>query len=137
MQTVINNLEDRAYAIEEERSAIKRTSEYNHDPVDSVVDATDSLPGFLTPGPGSRTLAAYASTMRDLAEELRSRRQEAIDINESGITMTNPDGTLSYYLPDPPPGTTDEAAYHHPRRPHHHRTGACRPAVLPDLGARE
>ncbi|SHE25047.1 DUF6571 family protein [Actinomyces glycerinitolerans] len=111
MQTVIDNLEDRAEAIDHERNGISQTSAYYHDPVQSVVDATQVLPGFLIPGPGSGTMAAYASTMRDLAEELRSRRQEAIDINESGITMTNPDGTLSYYLPDPPPGTTDEAAY--------------------------
>ncbi|QHO90378.1 hypothetical protein CWT12_02110 [Actinomyces sp. 432] len=111
MQTVVDNLEDRAKAIDYERSSINQTSAYYHDPVQSVADATESLPGFLIPGPGSGTLAAYASAMRDLADQLRSRRQEAIDINESGITMTNPDGTLSYYLPDPPPGTTDEAAY--------------------------
>ncbi|MDU0347556.1 DUF6571 family protein [Actinomyces sp. MRS3W] len=111
MQTVITNLDDRADAIDEERKGINQTSAYNHDPVNSVVTATESLPGFLMPGPGSSTMAGYASTMRDLAEELRSRRQEAIDMNESGITMTNPDGTLSYYLPDPPPGTTDVEAY--------------------------
>ena len=104
MQTVVDNLEDRAAAIDYERNAINHTSNYYHDPVPSVVDATDAGP---RPGP----LAQSAYDLRDLAEELRSRRQEAIDINESGITMANPDGTLSYYLPDPPPGTTDEAAY--------------------------
>lgn len=116
MQTVITNLEDRAYAINEERAAINRTSGYHHDPVQSVVDATDSALGAfvskaLSPGGAPDTLVATVSAMRDLAEQLRSRRQEAIDINESGITMANPDGTLSYYLPDPPPGTTDTAAY--------------------------
>ncbi|PHP51313.1 DUF6571 family protein [Actinomyces ruminis] len=104
MQTVIDNLEDRAEAINHERNGINQTSGYYHDPVPSVVDATAA-------GPRSGPLAQSTYTLRDLAEELRSRRQEAIDINESGITMTNPDGTLSYYLPDPPPGTTDEAAY--------------------------
>ncbi|WP_136313169.1 DUF6571 family protein [Actinomyces procaprae] len=104
MQTVVDNLEDRAAAIDYERNAINHTSNYYHDPVPSVVDATDAGP---RPGP----LAQSAYDLRDLADQLRSRRQEAIDINASGITMASPDGTLTYYLPDPPPGTTDEAAY--------------------------
>ncbi|SDM66085.1 DUF6571 family protein [Actinomyces ruminicola] len=111
MQTVINNIIDYSHAVDGARSAIRRSSEYHHDPVESVVTDTESLPLALAPAPGNKTMWAYVMRLRDLAEELRSRRQEAIDINESGITMANPDGTLSYYLPDPPPGTQDEAAY--------------------------
>lgn len=111
LKTVIDNLEEYAAVIDDERQAINRVSEDNHDPVASVVTATEAAPGFLVPGPGSSTLAGNAVTIRTLADELRCRRQEVIDMNESGITMTNPDGTLSYYLPDPPPGTIDLDAY--------------------------
>ncbi|SHE24486.1 DUF6571 family protein [Actinomyces glycerinitolerans] len=111
MQTVINNINDYANAADGARRAIRRSSEYHYDPVESVVTDTEPLPDLLNPAPGNTTISANVARLREVAYQLRSRRQEAIDINESGITMTNPDGTLSYYLPDPPPGTTDEAAY--------------------------
>ncbi|MDU0347868.1 DUF6571 family protein [Actinomyces sp. MRS3W] len=111
MQTVINNVNDYASAADSARRAIRRSSEYHHDPVESVVTDTESLPDAFNPAPGNTTISANVVRLRELAYQLRSRRQEAIDINESGITIANPDGTLSYYLPDPPPGTTDEAAY--------------------------
>ncbi len=113
MQTVINVLDERAEAIDMERGTINSTSEWHHDPVESVVTATESTPEFMAPACGISTMAGSASAMRYFAEELRSRRQEVIDMNESGITMDNSDGMLSYYLPDPPEGTTDLAAYWH------------------------
>ena len=65
MQTVVDNLEDRAAAIDYERNAINHTSNYYHDPVPSVVDATDAGP---RPGP----LAQSAYDLRDLAAELNA-----------------------------------------------------------------
>ncbi|MCR2053621.1 hypothetical protein NSA19_12405 [Actinomyces bowdenii] len=111
MLTVINNLTERAAAINAQRKNISDSSAENHDPVASVVDATTAYPGFLTPGPGSGTLSGCANGLLSLADELRTRRQEAIDLNSSGITTSDTSGVVSYYLPDPPEGTVDTEAY--------------------------
>ena len=122
MLTVINNLDERASAVDTERTNIDNSSSDNHDPVTSVVTATDPLPAPLAPSqtsgpslPGlnscSTNLNACAGNIRALAEELRTRRQEAIDMNSSGITPADANGTVSYYLPDPPEGTVDTEEY--------------------------
>lgn len=122
MLTVINNLDERASAVDTERTNIDNSSSDNHDPVTSVVTATDPLPAPLAPSqtsgpslPGqnscSTNLNACAGNIRALAEELRTRRQEAIDMNSSGITPADANGTVSYYLPDPPAGTVDTEEY--------------------------
>ena len=112
MLTVINNLDERASAVDTERTNIDNSSSDNHDPVTSVVTATDPLPAPLAPSqtsgpslPGlnscSTNLNACAGNIRALAEELRTRRQEAIDMTSSGITPADANGTVSYYLPGP------------------------------------
>ncbi|BDA64615.1 DUF6571 family protein [Actinomyces capricornis] len=118
VDTVASNLEERSGAVEEERKNIDNTSSDNHDPVPSVVTATEAFsvaPVQASPfGFGAATtFNAAAQGLRDLAEELRTRSQEARNLNSSGVTMTNDDGTLSYYyyLPDPPEGTVDTEAY--------------------------
>lgn len=114
MLTVVRNLDERAGAVDEERRNIDATSSDNHDPVESVVLATEVASGPFAPGPGalvsSTNLHTCAEGLRGLADELRIRRQEAIDLNSSGITA-NPGGTATYYLPDPPPDVTDLDAY--------------------------
>ncbi|BDA63225.1 DUF6571 family protein [Actinomyces capricornis] len=111
MMTVINNLTERATAINAQRKNIRDSSTENHDPVPSVVDATIAYPAFLTPGPGSGTLSGCANELLNIADQLRTRRQEAIDLNSSGITTSDSSGIVSYYLPDPPEGTVDTEAY--------------------------
>ncbi|MCR2051510.1 hypothetical protein NSA19_01290 [Actinomyces bowdenii] len=116
VDTVASNLEERAGAVEEERRNIDNTSSANHDPVPSVVTATEAfsvVPVQASPfGFGvATTFNGAAQGLRDLADELRTRSQEARNLNSSGVTMTNDDGTLSYYLPDPPEGTVDTEAY--------------------------
>lgn len=113
MLTVINNLNEHADGIETERKKVNDSSAANHDPVPSVELATSPtpFPSFMDPSTASGTLSACAQALYSLAEELRTRRQEAIDLNSNGIT-TNPDSTIvSYYLPDPPEGTADVEAY--------------------------
>ena len=122
MLTVVNNLDERASAVDTERTNIDNSSSENHDPVSSVVEATDPVSAPFALGqtsspslPGqnscSTNLNACAGSIRSLAEELRTRRQEAIDMNSSGITPADANGTVSYYLPDPPEGTVDTEEY--------------------------
>ena len=110
MLTVVNNLDERASAVDTERTNIDNSSSENHDPVASVVEATDPVSAPFAPGqtsgpslPGqnscSTNLNACAGSIRSLAEELRTRRQEAIDMNSSGITPADANGMVSYYLP--------------------------------------
>lgn len=113
MLTVINNLNEHADGIETERKNVNDSSAANHDPVPSVemVTRPTPFPSFMDPSTASGTLSACSQALYSLAEELRTRRQEAIDLNSNGIT-TNPDSTIvSYYLPDPPEGTADVEAY--------------------------
>lgn len=42
---------------------------------------------------------------------MNARRTEVVNLNSNGINNKNPDGTYTYYLPDPPEGTVDTAAY--------------------------
>ena len=122
MLTVVNNLDERASAVDTERTNIDNSSSENHDPVASVVEATDPVSAPFAPGqtsgpslPGqnsySTNLNACAGNIRALAEELRTRRQEAIDMNSSGITPADANGMVSYYLPDPLEGTVDTEEY--------------------------
>lgn len=113
MLTVINNLDERADGIATERKKINDSSRDNHDPVPSVDLATSptSYPSFVDPSSGSGTLSACSQALYSLAEELRTRRQEAIDMNSSGITPADSNGVVSYYLPDPPEGTVDTEEY--------------------------
>lgn len=107
MLTVINNLDERASAVDTERRNIDNSSSANHDPVASVVSATDVLSG----SGDEANVNAWAEKIWTLAEELRTRRQEAIDMNSSGITSADSNGMLSYYLPDPSDGTVDTEGY--------------------------
>ena len=113
MLTVVNNLDERADGIATERKKINDSSRDNHDPVPSVDLATSptSYPSFVDPSSGSGTLSACSQALYSLAEELRTRRQEAIDMNSSGITPADSNGVVSYYLPDPPEGTVDTEEY--------------------------
>ncbi|WP_127842903.1 DUF6571 family protein [Actinomyces wuliandei] len=45
--------------------------------------------------------------LQEVAHELRTRRQEAVDMNSQGVTMATPEGRVCYYLPD---GAEDTAA---------------------------
>ncbi|RJF44058.1 hypothetical protein D4740_03810 [Actinomyces sp. 2119] len=38
--------------------------------------------------------------LQGVAEELRTRRQEAVDMNSQGVTMAGPGGWVCYYLPE-------------------------------------
>ena len=108
MLTVVNNLDERASAVNTERANIDHTSSDNHDPVASVVTATEPHSPVAH---GPTNLGARAAAIQALANELRTRRQEAIDMNSSGITPADPNGMVSYYLPDPPAGTVDTEEY--------------------------
>ena len=104
MLTDKNNLNHPAHGIDTERNIYNDSSAANHDPVPSVemVTRPTPFPSFMDPSTASGTLSACSQALYSLAEELRTRRQEAIDLNSNGIT-TNPDSTIvSYYLPDPP-----------------------------------
>lgn len=110
LQTVVNNLNDRAEDINSARRSIHDSSYLNHDPVPEVSEATE-LSSYATTSysPSSITnLHACAQTISNLAAELAARRQEAININSSGITFN---GAIGYYLPDPPEDTLDTNLY--------------------------
>ena len=118
---VAKNLDERAEAVESIRKDIDLVSSQNHDPVESVVIATDfsMIPTIpLTPTYSSftsnigntATFSGAAQGLQKLAEELRIRAQEARDLNSSGVTISE-NGVMSYYLPDPPEGTVDTEAY--------------------------
>ena len=118
--------------VSSQRSKIYKSSENNSHPVGTVEEAAraygsaPSTPGGAGPsspdgsstqpdslgGDGSSTtLAGCASAIIGLARELNARRTEVVNLNSNGIDNKNPDGTYTYYLPDPPEGTTDTAAY--------------------------
>lgn len=110
LQTVVNNLNDRAEDINSARRSIHDSSYLNHDPVPEVSEATE-LSSYATTSysPSSITnLHTCAQTISNLAAELAARRQEAININSSGITFN---GAIGYYLPDPPEDTLDTNLY--------------------------
>lgn len=118
--------------VSSQRSKIYKSSENNSHPVGTVEEAAraygsaPSTPGGAGPaspdgsstqpdslgGDGSSTtLAGCASAIIGLARELNARRTEVVNLNSNGVDNKNPDGTYTYYLPDPPEGTTDTAAY--------------------------
>lgn len=118
--------------VSSQRSRIYKSSENNSHPVGTVEEAARAYGGTASaprgPGPSSpdgsstqpdspggdgssSTLAGCASAIIGLATELNARRTEVVNLNSNGIDNKNPDGTYSYYLPDPPEGTTDTAAY--------------------------
>lgn len=118
--------------VSSQRSKIYKSSENNSHPVGTVEAAARAYGGAASapggPGPSSpdgsstqpdslggdgssSTLAGCASAIIGLATELNARRTEVVNLNSNGIDNKNPDGTYSYYLPDPPEGTTDTAAY--------------------------
>ena len=119
MQAFIYNLTSYAEEAYAARSKIHQSSEDNDHPVPSVDDATRTLPamprmtsstkiafldanlndGILTP-----TMADAISSLTVLINNLEARRKEIIEINSNG-TVTAPDGTMTYYLPDD--GTDD------------------------------
>lgn len=77
----------------------------------SSPDGSSTQPDSLGGDGSSSTLAGCASAIIGLARELNARRTEVVNLNSNGINNKNPDGTYTYYLPDPPEGTTDTAAY--------------------------
>ena len=77
----------------------------------SSPDGSSTQPDSLGGDGSSSTLDGCASAIIGLATELNARRTEVVNLNSNGIDNKNPDGTYSYYLPDPPEGTTDTAAY--------------------------
>lgn len=115
MLSVINNLDERAAIVDDERRKIDDESSHNHDPVEFVVEATEVSPVLSSPTTLSLAWCANLHTcaegLRSLADELRVRRQEAIDLNSNGITTNPSGGVATYYLPDPPPDVTDVDAY--------------------------
>lgn len=74
-------------------------------------DGSSTQPDSLGGDGSSTTLAGCASAIIGLARELNARRTEVVNLNSNGVDNKNPDGTYTYYLPDPPEGTTDTAAY--------------------------
>lgn len=118
--------------VSSQRSKICKSSENNSHPVGTVEEDARAYGGAASapggPGPSSpdgsstqpdslggdgspTTLAGCASAIIGLATELNARRTEVVNLNSNGIDNKNPDGTYTYYLPDPPEGTTDTAAY--------------------------
>ncbi|WP_136194574.1 DUF6571 family protein [Actinomyces procaprae] len=83
MQTVVDNLEDRAAAIDYERNAINHTSNYYHDPVPSVVDATDA-----GPRPGPLAQSAYNTGSVETAKAEAAELQEALENGTSSQGRT-------------------------------------------------
>lgn len=111
MQTVVNNLNDRADDIDAARRDINSSSFLNHDPVPEVSEATE-LSTFASTSYSQNSLTnlhACAQAVSNLAAELAARRQEAIDISSSGGSFDG--GVLGYYLPDPPEDTLDTDMY--------------------------
>ena len=70
MLTVINNLDERASAVDTERTNIDNSSSDNHDPVTSVVTATDPLPAPLAPSQNVWPFPARSKFMLDKPERL-------------------------------------------------------------------
>lgn len=104
MQALINNLNDRAEAVEDERSSIYITSMNNSDGLEPPVEEAHDLAGNAMTAVGITSMRGAAEALQDVAEELSQRRQEVIGLNSSGITVASPAGVMSYYLPE---GTDD------------------------------
>ena len=104
MQALINNLNDRAEAVEDERSSIYITSMNNSDGLEPPVEEAHDLAGNAMTAAGITSMRGAAEALQDVAEELSQRRQEVIGLNSSGITVASPAGVMSYYLPE---GTDD------------------------------
>ena len=112
MQAYINDLNSYAEAADLARSSIQTSSRNNDHPVGSVDEATRTSPLFMGAAVGAAvgsgtyastvatTMAAPIAALTSLAEELGARRQAIIDLNSSGVSITAPDGTPAYYLPD-------------------------------------
>lgn len=100
MQALINNLNDRAEAVEDERSFIYITSMNNSNGLEPPVEEVHDLVGYSMTAVGITSMRGAAEALQDVAEELSQRRQEVIDLNSSGITAASPEGVMSYYLPE-------------------------------------
>lgn len=113
MQALINNLTSYAEDANGERGNIHQVSENNSHPVSSVEEATCAQPSLsriqaIAKDLGFRDFSTVSGTIEylmDLVEDMKTRRQNILDINSDGIiTATPDDGVISYYLPD---GTKD------------------------------
>lgn len=113
MQALINNLTSYAEDTNGERGNIHQVSENNSHPVSSVEEATCAQPSLsriqvIAKDLGFRDFSTVSGTIEylmDLVEDMKTRRQNILDINSDGIiTATPDDGVISYYLPD---GTED------------------------------
>lgn len=89
LQTFITDLTSYAESVDGERSSCHWTLSANLYPtnIDSMLDS------------GS-TIASRVADIKTHASDLQTRLDEAVAMNEDGVLMTNPDGTISYYLPD-------------------------------------
>ncbi|MCR2052692.1 hypothetical protein NSA19_07495 [Actinomyces bowdenii] len=104
MMALINNLVDRAHCIGDERRNIHRASEDNSHHGTPPVPSVDGLSDYTSQNAGTTTLHGAVDALITVAGELDARRTEVVNLNSDGVTIRNPDGTLSYYLPSPSEG---------------------------------
>ena len=90
MQTMIDNLNGYSESVESHRSSAVDANSVNSHDGETPVD----LSSF------SSKLSEYKGELESKARGLTYRLEAARAANETGMTVTAPDGTISYYVPD-------------------------------------
>lgn len=113
MQALINDLTSYAEDANGERGNIHQVSENNSHPVSSAEEATRTQPSLTGTWAGANpisgsTVSSTIEYLMGLVEDMKTRRQNILDINNNGIiTATPDDGVITYYLPDGAEDTAD------------------------------
>lgn len=96
LQTYINDLESHATDMDDERATVSRVNTSESDPA--------GIAGSVNLG---STIDQRCADLREKKNELQVRLDEAVAMNESGITPMDAEGRVAYYLPDAGPGSQD------------------------------
>ena len=116
MQALINNLTSYAEDANGERGNIHQVSENNSHPVSSAEEATRTQPSLTGTWSDTNsmglscffTVSGAIEYLMGLVEDMKTRRQNILDINSDGVITADPDdGVISYYLPDDTEDTID------------------------------
>ncbi len=103
LQTIIDDLKSYATKTESNRVVAVEANRINSSSRD---ERPFDLFSFST------NLTKHKDDLSDAASTLQSRLDAAKAANETGMTTTAPDGTISYYLPDGMEDTTENVKTH-------------------------
>lgn len=96
LQSFIDDLNDYAADLDDERATVQQVNSAEADPSDIS----------LSVGLGS-TIAQRHADLESVASELQTRLDEAVAMNESGVTPMDANGYVAYYLPAEGDGSED------------------------------